>query len=512
MAFLMPKMSRKKSGAYTARKVIPGDVRGEYQAIYHKSSEELFHAAADVKPTRARVMFNEWLADIDTRIATMRAKQRGEAHDLTQRQAQALAGEWYTWFTSPHKDNPGEAHRWRELAELLTDDIIDATPEWDNNDPRNASRDRAAEPEVRERVHPKLTDEAKTAQFLASKGEALTPAAMATFLDYLLHEFLAACDLLQRYAAGDYTADTRPQSFPEYVRRKRQALSGQTGMQLFQGYISACDLAAGTVGRWRVVFTTLDAYLAGRDVDALSDDDAQRWVTTLVTKKRSAFTVMNIWVTALKAVCSWSVKQRLIARNPFADCSVPVPKKVKLRETDAFTPEEIQAILSNANAIADTTRPAMAIRRWVPWLCAYCGARAGEITQLRGLDVFERDGIKAIRITPDAGPVKTREARNVPLHEHLIAQGFLEYVKSKGKGPLFYNVAAEAAPREITNPKRSRAVQARNRLGEWVRSIGVDDKEVSPTHGWRHSFKQIADRCGISTFRTITATFLAVLA
>ena len=140
----------------------------------------------------------------------------------------------------------------------------------------------------------------------------------------------------------------------------------------------------------------------------------------------------------------------------------------------------------------------MALRRWVPWVCGYSGARAGEITQLRGQDVIERDGVKALRITPDAGPVKTRKARTVPLHEHLIAQGFLDFVDSKGKGPLFYYPEQEAPARDVTNPKPSRAVQARNRLGEWVRSIGVADKEASPTHGWRHTFKQIADRHGIS--------------
>jgi integrase len=220
--------------------------------------------------------------------------------------------------------------------------------------------------------------------------------------------------------------------------------------------------------------------------------------TALVTKKRSAFTVMNIWVTALKAVGTWAVKQRLIARNPFANCSVPVPKKTRHRETQAFTTDEIRLILSNASAIKDTTRPAMAACRWVPWVCAYSGARAGEITQLRSQDVIERDGIKALRITPDAGPIKTRQARTVPLHEHLIAQGFLDFANSKGKGPLFYYAEQEAPTRAITNPKRSRAVQARNRLGEWVRSIGVADKEASPTHGWRHTFKQIADRYGIS--------------
>jgi integrase len=40
-------------------------------------------------------------------------------------------------------------------------------------------------------------------------------------------------------------------------------------------------------------------------------------------------------------------------------------------------------------------------------------------------------------------------------------------------------------------------VRTRERLAEWVRSLGVSDPEVSPNHGWRHSFKQIAQRSGI---------------
>jgi len=247
------------------------------------------------------------------------------------------------------------------------------------------------------------------------------------------------------------------------------------------------------------VFIALDAYLAGRDFDALSDDEAQQWVSALITKKRDAVTVMKIYVAALKALGRWAVKQRHITRNPFADCSVRVPKKTRHRETKAFSPEEIRLILSAAGAVENTRRPGMAARRWVPWICAYTGARAGEITQLRGQDVIERDGITALRITPEAGSVKTKESRTVPIHEHLIAQGFLDYVRTKGRGPLFYNPAAtDATDTDITNPKLRRAVLARNELGAWVRSIGITDKEVSPTHGWRHTFKQIAARHNIS--------------
>ena len=58
----------------------------------------------------------------------------------------------------------------------------------------------------------------------------------------------------------------------------------------------------------------------------------------------------------------------------------------------------------------------------------------GELTQLRGVDVIERDGIHAIKISPEAGTTKTGTARVVPVHEHLIEQGFLAFVKASGKG------------------------------------------------------------------------------
>jgi hypothetical protein len=40
-------------------------------------------------------------------------------------------------------------------------------------------------------------------------------------------------------------------------------------------------------------------------------------------------------------------------------------------------------------------------------------ARMGELTQLRGVDIVERDGIRAIKISPEAGTTKTGKARAV---------------------------------------------------------------------------------------------------
>ena len=153
-------------------------------------------------------------------------------------------------------------------------------------------------------------------------------------------------------------------------------------------------------------------------------------------------------------------------------------------------PMNAASILKAALEVGDTDTPDKAAKRWVPWLCAYTGARPGEISQLRGSDVIERDDIPAIRITPGAGAVKGGKARVVPLHEHLIAQGFLEFVRRRGTGPLFYNPPRQRSD-DGTRMKKPRAVQARQRLANWVRSLGITDAELSPltTHGGTRSSK-----------------------
>jgi hypothetical protein len=87
----------------------------------------------------------------------------------------------------------------------------------------------------------------------------------------------------------------------------------------------------------------------------------------------------------------------------------------------------------------------------------------------------------------------------VPIHEHIIEQGFLDMVRRVGSGPLFYNL--DETPRanvDPLKPSRSRAATARAHLSDWVRELGVKDPAVSPTHAWRHTFKQRAARNGIA--------------
>src|SRR5262249_15967569 len=153
---------------------------------------------------------------------------------------------------------------------------------------------------------------------------------------------------------------------------------------------------------------------------------------------RTPITVRDVWRVACRTVFGWALAQGLITNNPFAGVRVTVPRKNITRETKAFTDAEAKILLTAASAISNPRTKGEVVRRWVPWLCAYTGARSGEITQLRGLDVLPH-GVPAIKITPEAGTVKTRKPRTVPLHEHLIKQGFLTFAKESGRGPLFYN-------------------------------------------------------------------------
>lgn len=55
---------------------------------------------------------------------------------------------------------------------------------------------------------------------------------------------------------------------------------------------------------------------------------------------------------------------------------------------------------------------------------------------------FLPDGrrIRCMEITPADGSVEDGEARTLPLHSHLIEQGFLDYAARRRKAgkPLFY--------------------------------------------------------------------------
>jgi integrase len=75
------------------------------------------------------------------------------------------------------------------------------------------------------------------------------------------------------------------------------------------------------------------------------------------------------------------------------------------------------------------------------------------------------------------------------MHEHLIAQGFLDFVREAGDGYVFY----DPARRRGKGDANRHAKKPGERLAAWVREdLGIDDPVLMPNHSWRHTFKTIA--------------------
>jgi integrase len=494
MRLKMVSLTRKPNGTYTARKGIPADVRDRYFALYGVKRERKFYASASTPLTEVKHRFAEWSAETDAQISAIRQVATGAGRSLTHREACALAGEWYAWFRSLHEDEPGGAAHWEELAlHALLARVLPATP--GDNGPLDRLKIASVDPKAARAF---AQDHGLTGRFLLERGLVLTPEALDRFLDAVAPELEMIALRLRRHAEGDYTPDDREARFPKARGAK---LAGWDCWQLFEAWVNERKPKPSTVDRRRGVFLHLQAHFGSHDIAAITEQDAVAWKDTLLTPDRSGRTINDVWLVTAKGVFKWAVINKRIERNPFEGLRVVYASAARNRDDKAFTPDEARMIL-RASLKEQPKRLSAhykAARRWVPWLCAYSGMRAQEATQLRGEDIVEQDGIWAIRIKPDAGTQKTNQARTIPVHEHLIDLGFLDFVKGAGRGPLFYDAAAQAAQRtsDLTNPQKALAVKTREHLAKWVRDIGVDDPELAPNHAWRDLFKAICDNSGI---------------
>lgn len=493
----MTSLSRAPNGDWFARKGIPKDVREAYKRAFGVSQEERFRRPANLPVGNAKVELRDWDATVTSRIEALRASARGEGSGLTHREAHALAGRWYAWFVARHDHEPGSPEDWAYLAEQ----IQNARESFSKQIGAPGEDDEQESPATRRRVRAVVAELGRVATFLGEQGLSLTQEATDALLDLLDAELLAAIRVLRSRAGGDYTPDPRPHRHPEARPDVKAKLAGLTCWSLFEGWVAERRPGAATVNRWRAVFRGLETHFEGRDIATITADDAVAWKNTLVTAERTAAVVNDVWLRAARVAFGWALDNKRIAANPFAGVNVAVgkaPPKVRERE---FQDDEWRTILraTTAEAPGRMAPHNAAARRWVPWICAYTGSRPGEVTQLRAEDFTRhKAGFWVMRISPEAGTVKGGQARTVPLHEHLIELGLITFIEGVGEGPLFYDPAgARVARDDLTNPVQAPWVKQRNKLAEWVRSLGVTDPNISPNHAWRQTFKRRAARAKI---------------
>lgn len=468
-------LARKKSGKWYARKAIPADVRETYGKREEKQSWP-----ATLTEGQAKAELAAWLAPIEDRIAALRAHLTFTTVTLTRRQSLKLAGEWYRAKVEAEESRFTEAPGvWDWDA-----DVIAILPE---DDPEGVTEGQPLRP------LPFIVEERD--RLVVALGLRLDARSAEQLLQDMLRLYLDFLQLMQRRVAGDFGPDPVLAVLPTYdappPQAKRAVAVSIT--KLFDDYAATGALQAHTVRKWRSAVQSFVEHLGHDDAQAVTRADVSAWLQSLVSKGLSVKTVRGTYRAAVARVFSSAVGFGRLKVDPAARAMVIGPKAKQVHRR-SISDEEARTILKAAvgpHRENLSERHALA-RRWVPWICAYTGARVGEITQLRAGDILQEDGVWVFRITPEAGSVKTGQARYVPIHSHLIEQGVLRLAQPGSTDPLFYDPkAARQDGAAQPQPK-----QLASKLAKWVRDLGVRDVP-QPNHGWRHRFKTTARLSGL---------------
>ncbi|MEO9335968.1 tyrosine-type recombinase/integrase [Mesorhizobium sp. SB112] len=260
----------------------------------------------------------------------------------------------------------------------------------------------------------------------------------------------------------------------------------------------------GAEKRWTPVFVDLVKFIRHDDARRLTKQNLMEWRDARL-KTLSAKTVGDVYLASVRTVLKWAVANDKLDSNVADQVRQEVPRKQLSREK-GFTDNEALVILRAArdHVAAVTDNPATmerpqttAAKRWSPILCAFTGARVGEIVQLRKQDFRKEGDTHIMRITPDAGTVKAGGYRDVPLHSQLLDMGFMDFVDASQDGPLFY-------PDRRGKNAASAARTISGRISEWLQKMEIVPEGVSPSHGWRHRFKTVGREEGIAD-RTLDA-------
>lgn len=462
-----------KTGMYWLRMGVPAPLR----AIVGK--RELKRSLRTKDPQEARNAAPPVLAEFNGILAS--ARGQGET-PLTLRQIDGVMGAWYRAETQKWAEDPGEARHWDFAASYYGDMF------------RRQDGDEHYTFEVG------VAFLKETADLLRANGIVTDRDSIGRTAErWAGMQFQFARAMVKR-AEGDWSEDTNLSRFPTGPLNPptpRAATPSEATGATLTGLVAgwwiegqARNLSPSTHQSYSGTIANFAKFIGHEDATRVTPEDVIAFkdhrlaaINPRTGRPTSLRTVKDSDLAGLKAIFKWGLKNRRVLSNPAADVSVMAPKAIQTRDETGLSDAEANAILKAARRHTrgrEGAKLALA-KRWVPWLCAYTGARVGELAQLRKEDVFQDQGHWVLRITPEAGTVKNKKPRAVPLHPHLIAQGFPAFSQGCAEGHLFLTPSARTG---VRGPWQT----VKNRLQEFARVV-VTDPRVQPNHGWRHRFK-----------------------
>ncbi|WP_019199325.1 DUF6538 domain-containing protein [Afipia birgiae] len=472
-----------QSGFYYIRQRIPQDVRAVARGLKIKLPEEAGNGGVELGPTTQLVKVSLRTRDIQdakarhaaalSHLSSLWRSLRDGPQHLSQKQIIALAGDFRRRAVAKWDDEPGPSGIWSKLLEM--------SAKWDE-----ATRLREMAPFVAEHLarHAlNVSDDSKTR---------------------LAHELYKVggeiAALMKRRAEGYYDVDDGADRFPplRLPDTGKPPTAAKTLTQLFEGWKREAErenYAEKTFDEYEATIERLVAFLGHDDAVRVTPADVVAYkdmrlatINPRTGNPLSSKTVRDGDLAALKSVFSWAVGNHHLLSNPAEKITIKKGKPTQTRPkgyTDAEADKLLKAALAYAAKKRELAKTAAA-KKWVPWLCAFTGARVGEIIQLRKEDVKKAGAHWAATITPEAGSVKGKEMRVVPLHPQLVELGFLDFVKASKGGYLFLTA-------EKRDEVRGRLNGVKNRVSEFVRSV-VSDERIRPNHAWRHRFVTLSRR------------------
>ncbi len=459
-------------------------------------------------PAEAKARLGRATAVFEEICKALRAKA---PVNLTYAQATALGGQLYRAWAE------GEGRERTTVVQLTPSGFVSVTPSLEDERttfegalrlleaalPEAASDDGNEEPKDRlleARIASLVGTLDKIAdRLLLEEGIAsVTPESRPLIHDAFRLALNDALQARQRNAEGDYSPDPKANRFPVFkqLQATKELPSSAAKLSLtglLEGWWNEAEKAGrkrSTHESYRNTVANLRAFLKHDDALQITPDDIVRFkdhrLGTVAAK-----TVKDSDLAGLKTIFGWAVSNRKLSSNPAQGITIKVGKARKLR-SKGLSDAEAKALLGAASAYKagpSELPQTAAAKRWIPWLLAYTGARVGEMAQLRKQDVRREGDIWVLRITPEAGTVKTDEAREVVLHAHLLELGFAAFVTGAQPGYLFLKAGKSG---DITGLRRA----LKNRLAQFARDV-VKDPNVAPNHGWRHRFKTLGIEAGI---------------
>ncbi len=482
---------RQGSDNWYFRRTIPADVRAILAKLskaqrpkgWYKTHIAISLRTADRAAAKAKCP--DVAATVEKQIKMLREGPK----PLTHKQIVALSGELYRGF-----------------AEGLEGDPVLSSKQWlgvikDNEAARQGAfaapaslliGSRTQEDQRRASLQKRFGPMVDT--FLKGRNILTVGESRLKLIERFSMDMSAAAQKLAQNADGDYSPDEYAKRFPKYGEVQNAPASSLTA--LAQAWHKAAldrSMSVRDAKRIKRRFEKLIAFLKHDDAERVTRHDIIRWRDHRLANKTTVKTINGSDIASFNNVFNWGVERGWLTQNPAAGTTIKQKKhRAELREK-FFTQEECRDVLSRAAAVRPSLKEdpkTTAAKRWVPWLCAYSGARVSEMIQLRKKDV-RKDAQHGwiIRLTPEAGSIKTNKFCDVPIHEHLIAIGFIDFVDEAKDGHLFCGLGKDGT---ITGP----AEGVYKRIYKMVKE--VTPSGVQPNHAWRYTFKTYGLEAGIA--------------